>query len=668
MIEAERIARALKGRRSGRGWIAHCPCPNHRHGDKNPSLSITDGDGKLLLKCFKGGTFDEVTAALRARGVIELPRQSRIDPVISMTARTARPAPADYSLDETFDMPSAKTLGFPRKPFIPDDCDRHHIYTDEDGNPVRLVAVKRWSDTDKAVRQFGMLPDGAWDANADKGPMVPYRLGDLLTAPATTPVFICEGEKDADTLANFGHLATTNPNGALSWKNALNKYVAGRAVIIVPDADTAGTKRIADLYGKLKGVVASFKVVSLGLEIKEDHGEDITDWIEKHGHTNEEFIELARAAPEYRPEQSRGAAPLKYELLHDMQSPLTPLPWMIKGIFARRDTTMWYGPPGGLKSALLASATVAIADGEDWFGRKSKGKFGVIYFALERADLVRRRLQATIARKGIDEPLAIAVVPGIRSMNTDTDVTQILATIAELSAVFRKMGADGVGVIVFDTWAKLVASGGGDENSAKDIGPIFANLQRIKDETDVHVALIGHTGKDKDRGLRGSSAAPGDFDLGIAIAGDAIKTATIEKANAVPLGKLFSFGSTLHSFGEDEDGDPIDVNVIKPLGGISGDPSAKKTWPAKLSLLRNALNEVTINTGVEYRIPQGPAVRAVRVADVRKQYTAAYPHDGEGDRQKIADQAWRRHFRKAVDEGLAGYRNDGAEDWMWNAV
>ena len=363
-----------------------------------------------------------------------------------------------------------------------------------------------------------------------------------------------------------------------------------------------------------------------------------------------------------------GAPPLKYELLHDMQSPLTALPWMIKGIFARRETSMWYGPPGGLKSALLASSTVAIASGEDWFGRKSKGKFGVIYFALERADLVRRRLQATIARKGIDEPLAIAVVPGIRSMNTDTDVAQILATIAELSAVFLKMGADGVGVIVFDTWAKLVAAGGGDENSAKDIGPIFANLQRIKDETDVHVALVGHTGKDKDRGLRGSSAAPGDFDVGIAIAGDAIKTATVEKANAVPEGKLFSFGSTLHSFGEDEDGDPIDVNVIKPLGGISGDPSTKRTWPVTLSLLRNALSEVAINAAVEYRIPQGPAVRSVKVADVRKQYTAAYQHDGNGDRKKAIDTSWRRHFRKAVDEGLLGYRHDGTEGWIWNAT
>ena len=169
--------------------------------------------------------------------------------------------------------------------------------------------------------------------------------------------------------------------------------------------------------------------------------------------------------------------------------------------------------------------------------------------------------------------------------------------------------------------------------------------------------------------MRGSSAIPGDFDLGVAIDGDAIKTATVEKANAVPEGKLFSFGSQLHNFGVDEDGDPIDVNVIKPAGGgIGGADPRKRLWPPSLTVFRNALNEVAINSSVAYQIPQGPAVRAVKVADVRKQYTAVYPHDGTSDRKRAADQSWRRHFKQAVDSELVGYRTDGAEDWMWNAT
>src|SRR4029079_2934465 len=78
----------------------------------------------------------------------------------------------------------------------------------------------------------------------------------------------------------------------------------------------------------------------------------------------------------------------------------------------------------------------------------------------------------------------------------------------------------------------------------------------------VHVALIGHTGKDETRGARGSNALLGDVDVMVTIGGDEIKTATVTKANDAPEGVLFSFKSEVHDFGADEDGDPITVNIV----------------------------------------------------------------------------------------------------------
>jgi hypothetical protein len=50
----------LHGRRSGKGWIAKCPA----HDDRTPSLSINEGrDGRMLLKCFAGCTFDQIVSA-----------------------------------------------------------------------------------------------------------------------------------------------------------------------------------------------------------------------------------------------------------------------------------------------------------------------------------------------------------------------------------------------------------------------------------------------------------------------------------------------------------------------------------------------------------------------------------------------------------------------------
>jgi putative DNA primase/helicase len=72
-VTARVIARALHGIPNGRGYLCRCPVPSHGrgHGDKNPSLSITDGEKGLLVKCFAGCDARDVLAELRRRGLLE---------------------------------------------------------------------------------------------------------------------------------------------------------------------------------------------------------------------------------------------------------------------------------------------------------------------------------------------------------------------------------------------------------------------------------------------------------------------------------------------------------------------------------------------------------------------------------------------------------------------
>jgi len=67
MISAKEIAAGLeKGRRVGDGYLACCPA----HDDRNPSLSIKDGDsGKPVVYCFAGCSQESVIAALEGRGL-----------------------------------------------------------------------------------------------------------------------------------------------------------------------------------------------------------------------------------------------------------------------------------------------------------------------------------------------------------------------------------------------------------------------------------------------------------------------------------------------------------------------------------------------------------------------------------------------------------------------
>lgn len=53
----------VKPRGSGR-WSARCPGPLHQHGDRHPSLQITEGEKAILLKCWPGCSLEEICQAL----------------------------------------------------------------------------------------------------------------------------------------------------------------------------------------------------------------------------------------------------------------------------------------------------------------------------------------------------------------------------------------------------------------------------------------------------------------------------------------------------------------------------------------------------------------------------------------------------------------------------
>lgn len=264
--------------------------------------------------------------------------------------------------------------------------------------------------------------------------------------------------------------------------------------------------------------------------------------------------------------------------------------WLIKGVVAKRETSMWIAPPGKLKSALLTDMAVHLASGMDWRGYKSKETCGVVYFALERADLVKRRLAAYRSRDDLTG-LPIAVAAGIINLMDPKCVDIIVATIKEAEA---KFGCS-VGFIVFDTYAKGIAAGGGDENQAKDQGVAITNLRRVQEQTGVHIAIISHTGKDPKKGARGSNAQDGDVDVMVQIAGDGIKVATVTKANDQAEGVLTKFKSEIVVLGIDEDGADIDTAIISvdPCGSEDAKSDKKVALtPAErraMDLLYNAV-------------------------------------------------------------------------------
>lgn len=362
-----------------------------------------------------------------------------------------------------------------------------------------------------------------------------------------------------------------------------------------------------------------------------------------------------------RRDRDRTAKGFRFKLLAETAAMPVTKPHIIKGIFARGETSAWIGPPGSLKSALMASAAIAVASGRDWFGRRNKERCGVVYFALERADLVERRLQAMT-----DEmDLPIAVVRDVIDLLNSNSVAKVAATVREVT---EALGVP-VGVLIFDTFAKLIAAGGGDEDKAKDQGRLFTNIQRVKDLTrQPHVALLGHTGKDESRGSRGSNAILGDVDLMVTISGAETKTATVIKANDAPEGPLFSFKSEIHDFGRDDDGDSITVNVISAEEVECAPARRASKWTKGLKLIHDAIAEASLQAGIDHRVGgDGPTVKAVPVHFARDVHAQRYVSTGEGDRNEAERKAWRRNFKAAQDGNLIGGELREGQELIWLA-
>jgi len=157
----------------------------------------------------------------------------------------------------------------------------------------------------KDFRQRRPKPGGGWLWSVKGCRLVPYRLPKLVKADPKRLVLIVEGEKDADRLAAFGCVATTNAGGAGKWRPEYNGHFRSLRVAVLPDNDNAGRKHVAQVAAYLRGVATSVKVPELpGLPEKGD----VSDWLESGG-TLDALAALVEKAPEWEPSPKAAGKP-----------------------------------------------------------------------------------------------------------------------------------------------------------------------------------------------------------------------------------------------------------------------------------------------------------------------------------------------------------------------
>ena len=123
---------------------------------------------------------------------------------------------------------------------------------------------------------------------------------------------MCEGEKDADRVAELGQCATTVACG--DWTKDCVRALAGRDVIILEDNDKAGRKKASKAAHALHGTAKTIRIVCLpGLA---DKG-DVSDWFDADSRNAGKFVDVCFEASLWAPETAADGGGGDHAFDHD---------------------------------------------------------------------------------------------------------------------------------------------------------------------------------------------------------------------------------------------------------------------------------------------------------------------------------------------------------------
>lgn len=175
-----------------------------------------------------------------------------------------------------------------------------------------------------------------------------------------------------------------------------------------------------------------------------------------------------------------------------------PPEWRIDGIFPTHGSSVLYGAYETFKTFIALDMTLCLATGRDWMGRATK-PCSVLYIAGEGQVGLGIRAAGWLAAKGIDQAEArFQALPEAVALPNIGDQDALLRAIDGMD--------DHPDVIVFDTVTRM--TGGGSLNDEKDAQGYVRGLDRVRSATGAHMFNIGHSGKDKERGILGSTVLP----------------------------------------------------------------------------------------------------------------------------------------------------------------
>lgn len=320
--------------------------------------------------------------------------------------------------------------------------------------------------------------------------------------------------------------------------------------------------------------------------------------------------------------------------------------YLIKGLLEQGGMSVIYGASNSGKTFLAIDISYHIALGRKWQDKNTKAGT-VVYIYAEGERGIQERLTAFRKHCEIEGYADIYIIPtNVCLCGEGNDLETLISTIAHIPDI--KM-------IVFDTLAR--ALGGGDENSAKDMGAFIQNCDFIRERTKAHVMIIHHSGKDETRGARGSNALKGAIDTEVQVTQDSgIISAKITKQRDGMTGHVFAFTLQTYEVDIDEDGEAVIscalANADLPQRKYVLNGGAHKAWQCLIDLILEAGTDYTPRKGMK---PQ----KVVRIDDFKAHFIKA--NICKSDKPDSVNKAFARYREIMQSQGYSAEW----ENYIW---
>jgi 5S rRNA maturation endonuclease (ribonuclease M5) len=382
VLEVLKRTTGHKPRKSGNDYITKCPA----HDDQNPSLSVTEGaDGRVLVHCHSRCEIEAICESLK---------------ISIKDLFSTKPNPSTHV--------SSKYT--------------EYIYVDVYNNPL-YKKVRIEPGKDGKAKDFyisSVNSNGEWKKGLSRtSKRFLYMINDVLKAIREgKEIYLVEGEKDADRLFREGLIATTMIEGAgAKIRPEYVQQVQNAKINLLYDEDKAGHSFRDALCDALINKVKTLKVIKLpGLEYRESHGLDISDWLNL-GHTIEELKQLVNKTNFIGCEDQKNNSKSKNLLvvtLEEFVKRNIPIREMILSpILPSQGLAMLYAKTGVGKTFVGLMIAYAVSTGGRVFTWTAPKPRKVLYIDGEMpANLLQDRLKAIVKGMGskIDNPPPFRII------------------------------------------------------------------------------------------------------------------------------------------------------------------------------------------------------------------------------------------------------------------